>query len=295
MTHKADWHEVRAAWALSAPALALMGVLLVLPTLAVFALSLTDAELGMPTMKYLGLSAYADLLHDRAFLGALRNTAIYAGLVVPASVVLALALALLIEADELLKPFFRSVYFLPVVALVVAMATVWQYLMHPSIGPINLILNRLGMPSVNWLASSDNVLWALAIIGIWQSVGFNLVLFLAGLTSINRDLYAAAEMDGARSAWSRFWVVTWPLLGPTTLFVLTISLVNAVKVFETVATLTHGGPNKASDVLLWRIYEEGFVQLHIGTASAMAVVFIVLLLVLVLIQTRVLDKRVHYT
>jgi multiple sugar transport system permease protein len=246
-------------------------------------------------LNFLGPSAYADLLHDRTFLGAIRNTALYVALVVPASVVLGLGLAMLIEADDLLKPFFRSVYFLPVVSLLVAMASVWQYLMHPSIGPINMLLNKFGLASVNWLGSSDNVMGALALIGLWQTVGFNMVLFLAGLTGINRDLYAAAEMDGARSAWSRFWVVTWPMLGPTTLFVLTISVINAVKVFETVATLTQGGPGKASDVLLWVIYEEGFVHLHIGPASAMAVVFIAVLLALVLIQTRVLEKRVHYT
>lgn len=295
MTQTFDPNETRAAYWLSAPALLLMLVLLVLPTLAVLVLSFTDAELGVPTVNFLGLSAYADLLHDRTFLGAVRNTALYVALVVPASVVLGLGLAMLIEADDLLKPFFRSVYFLPVVSLLVAMASVWQYLMHPSIGPINMLLNKVGLSSVNWLGSSDNVMGALAVIGIWQTVGFNMVLFLAGLTGINRDLYAAAEMDGARSAWSRFWVVTWPMLGPTTLFVLTISVINAVKVFETVATLTQGGPGKASDVLLWVIYEEGFVHLQIGPASAMAVVFIAVLLVLVLIQTRVLEKRVHYT
>jgi multiple sugar transport system permease protein len=290
-----DQNEVRAAYWLSAPALFLMLILLVLPTLAVLALSLTDAELGVAGMHFRGLAAYADLLKDRTFVGAVRNTALYVVLVVPASVVLGLGLAMLIEADDLFKPFFRSIYFLPVVSLLVAMASVWQYLMHPSIGPINMLLNKFGLSSVNWLGSSDNVMGALAIIGIWQTVGFNMVLFLAGLTGINRDLYAAAEMDGARSAWSRFCVVTWPMLGPTTLFVLTISVINAVKVFETVATLTQGGPGKASDVLLWVIYEEGFVHLQIGTASAMAMVFIAVLLVLVLIQTRVLEKRVHYT
>lgn len=294
MKHAFDPNEVRSAYWLSAPALVLMGVLLVLPTLAVLALSFTDAELGVTTINFLGLSAYADLIQDRTFLGALRNTALYVVLVVPASVALGLALAMLIEADDFLKPFFRSVYFLPVVSLLVAMASVWQYLMHPSIGPINLLLNKLGLASVNWLGSSDNVMIALAIIGLWQTVGFNMVLFLAGLTGINRELYAAAEMDGARSAWSRFWVVTWPMLGPTTLFVLTVSVINAVKVFETVATLTQGGPGKASDVLLWVIYEEGFVHLHVGPASAMAVVFIAVLLVLLLVQTRVLEKRVHY-
>lgn len=114
---------------------------------------------------------------------------------------------------------------------------------------------------------------------------------------IQRDVenYAAAEMDGARSRWSRFWVVTWPMLGPTTLFVFTITVVNAVKVFETVATLTQGGPAKASEVLLWTIYQEGFVFLHIGTASAMAVVFIVVLLTLLLLQTRILERQVHYS
>ena len=287
-------HEARAAWWLVGPTAALMLALLVLPTLAVLALSVTDAELGASDINVLGLDAYADLLTDRTFRGALRNTAVYVLLVAPASVLLGLGLAMLIEAEAGGRAFFRSVYFLPVVSLVVAMASVWQYLMHPSFGPINLVLRLFGLAGVNWLGSSDNVMAALAIIGIWQAVGFNMVLFLAGLTAIDRTLYAAAEMDGVRSALDRFRVVTWPMLGPTTLFVATISVINAVKVFETVATLTQGGPAKASETLLWVIYQEGFVYLHIGTASAMAVVFIALLLVLLVIQTRVLDKQVHY-
>lgn len=290
-----DTHETRAAYWLCVPSLLLMLLLLILPTLAVGALSLTDAELGSSSYNFLGLAAYSDLLADRRFIRAFKNTAIYVGLVTPASVFLGLMLALLIEAEDSLRSFFRSVFFLPVVALVVAMASVWQYLMHPTFGPINLLLNAMGLPSVNWLGSSDNVLPALAIIGVWQAMGFNMVLFLAGLTGINSDLYAAAEMDGARSRWSRFWTVTWPMLGPTTLFVLTITVINAVKVFETVATLTQGGPAKASEVLLWTIYQEGFVFLHIGTASAMAVVFIVVLLTLLLIQTRLLERQVHYS
>jgi len=287
-------HEARAAWWLVGPTVALMLVLLVLPTLAVLVLSVTDAELGASDINFLGLDAYADLLTDRTFRGALRNTAVYVLLVAPVSVLLGLGLAMLIEAEAGGRAFFRSVYFLPVVSLVVAMASVWQYLMHPSFGPINLVLRLFGLAGVNWLGSSDNVMAALAIIGIWQAVGFNMVLFLAGLTAIDRTLYAAAEMDGVRSAWDRFRVVTWPMLGPTTLFVATISVINAVKVFETVATLTQGGPAKASETLLWVIYQEGFVYLHVGTASAMAVVFIALLLVLLVIQTRVLDKQVHY-
>ena len=290
-----DYREVRAALLLCAPTAVLMLALLVLPTLAVFALSFTDAELGVPGFQFLGFGAYADLFADKGFIRAFRNTTVYVALVAPASVIIGLVLALLIESEVRGRAFFRSVYFLLVVSLTVAMASVWQYLMHPSFGPMNLVLQRFGLPSINWLGSSDNVLIALALIGIWQALGFNLVLFLAGLTSINRDLYAAAEMDGVRSAWSRFWTVTWPMLGPTTLFVVTITMINAVKVFETVATLTQGGPSKASEVLLYTIYKEGFVYLHIGVASAMAVVFVAVLLVLLLIQTKVLEKQVHYT
>jgi len=290
-----DRREVSAAWLLCLPTAILMLALLVLPTLAVLVLSFTDAELGVRGFNFLGLDAYADLLVDRSFVRAFRNTLVYVALVAPVSVVIGLILALLIEAEVKGRALFRSVYFLPVVSLTVAMASVWQYLMHPSFGPMNLVLQRFGLPSINWLGSSDNVLIALALIGIWQALGFNLVLFLAGLTAINRDLYAAAEMDGVCSAWSRFWTVTWPMLGPTTLFVVTITMINAVKVFETVATLTQGGPSKASEVLLYTIYKEGFVYLHIGVASAMAVVFVAVLLVLLLIQTKVLEKQVHYT
>jgi multiple sugar transport system permease protein len=294
-TNVRDPHEARAAWLLCAPTVALLLVLLVLPTLSLVGLSLTNAELGSPVFHFIGLDAYRDLFADRDFQRAFRNTAIYVAIVAPVSVALGLALAMLIEAGTSFRSFFRSIYFLPVVSLVVAMASVWQYLMHPTFGPINLALQAVGLPAVNWLGSSDNVLFALAIIGIWQAVGFNMVLFLAGLTAIDPTLYAAAEMDGVRSSWERFRLVTWPMLGPTTLFVITISVINSVKVFETVATLTQGGPAKASDVLLWSIYQEGFVFLHVGTASAMAVVFIVVLLVLILVQTRVLERQVHYT
>ena len=277
------------------PSLLLIVVLLVLPTIAVLVLSLTDAELGVPEIHFLGISAYLDLFDDPTFLRSFRNTATYVAIVTPVSVCLGLASAMLIESELRFRAFFRAAFFLPVVSLLVAMATVWQYLMHPSFGPINLMLRALGFPGVNWLATSDHVLTSLAIIGIWQSVGFNMVLFLAGLTAINPDLYAAAEIDGAKGAWDRFRTVTWPMLGPTTVFVVTISTINAVKVFETVATLTQGGPGKASEVLLWTIYQEGFVYLHVGSASAMAVVFIAVLMVLLLIQTKLIEKQVHYS
>jgi multiple sugar transport system permease protein len=121
-----------------------------------------------------------------------------------------------------------------------------------------------------------------------------MVLFLAGLTAIPRELYAAAEVDGVRSGWSRFWTVTWPLLGPTTLFVVTITMIRSVRVFDTVAVLTQGGPNKASEVLLYTMYTEGFTFFRLGYSAAITLVFLAILLVFILIQMRVLDRRVHY-
>ncbi|GAB1584397.1 sugar ABC transporter permease [Phyllobacterium phragmitis] len=292
---KAARREERMAWQLAAPAIILILVLVLLPTLAVFVFSLTNYELGYDDFQFIGFENYVELFSDRTFLISLKNTVLYTAIVAPCSVLIGLGVALLIESETRGRAFFRTAYFLPVASLLVAMATVFQYLLHPTIGPVNAILSMLGIAGPNWLGSSSTVLISLAIIGIWQSVGFNMVLFLAGLTAIPRDLYAAAEVDGAKSSWERFRLVTWPMLGPTMLFVITISIINAVKVFETVKTLTEGGPNKGSEVLLWTIYQEGFVYLRVGYASAMTVIFLAVLIVLMILQYRVVDRKVHYT
>lgn len=291
---KARRREEMLAWKLSAPAIVMSLLLILLPTATVLIWSLTNFELGYDGVEFVGLENYIEIFNDRTFLVSLKNTAIYTVIVAPASVFLGLGAALLIESEARGKSFFRTVYFLPVASLLVAMATVWQYLLHPTLGPVNAMLGMVGIEGPNWLGSSDTVLLSLALIGIWQSVGFNMVLFLAGLTAIPRELYSAAEVDGVKSSWERFRLVTWPLLGPTTLFVTTISIINAVKVFETVKTLTEGGPNKASEVLLWTIYQEGFLYLRVGYASAMTVIFLAVLIVLMVLQFRVLDRRTHY-
>lgn len=291
---RAAARESRVAWLLAGPALALMALFIVLPVVAVVVLGFTDFELGYGDFRFVGFENYAELAADRTFRVSLWNTLVYTAIVTPASILLGLGIALLIEGEARGRAFFRTVYFLPVASLLVAMATVWQYMLHPTIGPVNMALSLFGVQGPNWLGSSDTVLLSLAIVGVWQSAGFNMVLFLAGLTAIPRELYAAAQVDGARSGFERFRLVTWPMLGPTTLFVVVISVINSVKVFETVKTLTEGGPNKASEVLLFTIYQEGFVYLRVGYASAMTVIFLVILVALMFLQYRVLDRKVHY-
>ena len=286
--------EALTAWALTLPAAIAYLLMLLLPTLAAMALAFTDYELGAGAPNWIGLENFYELAGDRGFLQSLRNTILYVGIVTPGSIAGALLIALLIEACTRGRTLFRAIFFLPVVSLTVAMASAWQYLLHPTIGPLNTMLRSLGLGTPAWLSSSDTVLLSLAAIGIWENLGFNLVLFLAGLTAIPRELHAAAEVDGAPNAWERFRLVTWPLLGPTTLFVLTITMIRAIRVFDTVKALTNGGPNGASEVLLFTMYEEGFTYFRLGYSAAITLVFLAIVLALMWLQTRVLDRRVHY-
>jgi multiple sugar transport system permease protein len=254
---------------MTAPAALAYLLMLLLPTFATLLLAFSDYELGTPGFAWVGLDNFAEMLADRGFRVSVRNTLVYVGTVAPLSVLGGLGLALLVEAGGRGRAFFRAVFFLPVVSLTVAMASAWQYLLHPTIGPLNSALRWLGFGAPPfWLSSSDTALVSLAAIGVWESVGFNMVLFMAGLAAVPRELYAAAAVDGARGGIDRFRLVTWPLLGPTTLFVVTLSMVRSLRVFDTVAVLTQGGPNKASEVLLYTMYTEGFTFLRLGYSAA---------------------------
>lgn len=282
------------ATALLLPAGLLMLLLVLGPVAAVLLMSLTDYQLGASGFSFIGFENYAALLDDRVFWKALGNTLAYVAIVVPASVGLGLAVALLIESGRSLRSLYRAVFFVPVMATLIAMAISFEFMLHPQFGLINLMLSALGLPTHAFLSEPALALPTLAAIGVWQMFGFNMVLFLAGLVSIPRHLYEAAELDGARSAWSRFRLVTWPLLGPVTMFVVLISAIRSFQVFDTVHVLTKGGPSKASEVLLYSMYTEGFEFFRSGLAAAIAVVFLAFVLLLTLIKARVIEKRVHY-
>jgi multiple sugar transport system permease protein len=241
-----------------------------------------------------GLGNYETLWRDRVFWLSLRNTLAYVLVVVPATVALGLGVALLINAGRSLSAFYRAAHFLPVMATLVATAMTWEVILHPTIGLLNQLLAPLGFGATNWLKDPATVLPVLCVIGIWEQLGFTMVLFLAGLAAIPRDLNDAADIDGADHPYDRFVTVTWPLLGPVTMFVLVVTAIRAFKVFDTVAVLTQGGPNKQSEMLLYSIYSEGFLFLRSGYASALTVVFLIIILGLTLAQVRGLDRRTHY-
>jgi multiple sugar transport system permease protein len=283
---------------LAGPATLAMIVLIFAPVAIVAVLSFTDYQFGARTFRWIGWENYATLFTDPIGRKAVTNTLIYVAVVIPFAMGLALVVALglhdLAGRFPRISATLRAAYFLPVAATLVAMALAWQMLLHPSIGLVNQTLGGLGLPAPDWLSDRGLVIYTLAAIGIWQSVGYNMVLFLAGLAAIPPDLYEAAEVDGATRGWERFWTVTWPMLGPTTLFVAVITATQAFRVFETVATLTRGGPAFASDTLVYALYREGFEYFKAGYASAITMVFFVVMVALTLAQFRVLERRVHY-
>ena len=282
------------AWSLALPATLAMLCLIFVPTLLVAILSLTDWQFGARSFTWIGLENFTEILRDDNGRKAVTNTLIYVGVVMPTSVALGLLAALGVQACGVGRGLFRAALFLPVASTLVAMATVWQMLLHPSLGLINTFLAAVDLSGPDWLSDRNLVLFTLAGIGVWETVGYNMVLFLAGLAAIPEDLYQAAEVDGAGKAWERFWTVTWPLLGPTILFVVTITAIRSFRVFETVATLTAGGPGYASDVLVYALYREGFEYFRAGYSAALTVVFLVFTVSLTLVKFRLLDRWVFY-
>lgn len=286
--------ETRVGWLLSLPAVVLMGLMLMGPVLAVLIMSMTDYQLGATSWGFIGLKNYHDLFTDKVFWTSLKNTLLYVGIVVPCAVGLGLGVALLIEAGSSGKALYRAVFFIPVMATLIAMAISWEFMLHAQFGLINLVLKNLGFVPRAWLSEPDLALPTLAVIGIWQLFGFNMVLFMAGIVSIPKALYDAADMDGARSAFARFRLVTWPMLGPVTMFVVIISAIRSFQVFDTVHVLTKGGPNKATEVLLYSMYSEGFEFFRSGLAAGIAVVFLLFILALTVLKAWAIEKKVHY-
>ncbi|PLX43402.1 MAG: ABC transporter permease [Hyphomicrobiales bacterium] len=283
---------------LAGPATLAMLVLIFAPALIVGVLSFTDYLFGAPDFNWVGFENYRKLFTDETGRRAVVNTLIYVAVVMPFSIMLSLAAAVGIQSvgrwNVWLANFLRTAYFLPVAATLVAMATVWQMLLHPNLGLVNQVLALVNLPGQEWLSDRSLVLFTLAVIGIWETVGYNLILFLAGLATIPQSLYDAAEIDGANRGWEKFWTVTWPMLGPTTLFVLVVTATRSFRVFETVATLTNGGPGFASDVLVFAMYREGFVYFKAGYSGAITMVFFFFILTLTLTQLRIVERKVHY-
>ena len=288
------WIERVTGLGFALPAFVLLLLTILIPLAVLLCLSLTNYEFGGVDMDWIGLTNFQKALADPIIRRSLVNTLLYVAIVVPGGVFGALLIAVLVHRRKRTRSFYEVVYFLPVTSTLIAMATVWQFLLHPSLGPVNGLLKWLGIGPIAFLSEPSTALATLAVIGIWQLIGFNMILFIAGLTPIPRDHYEAPDIDGCSSGIDRFLTITWPLLGPTTMFVLVTTMITAFKIFDTVAVMTRGGPVGSTEVLLYNIYLEGFQYFHTGYAAALTFIFLAFILVFSAVQTFALDKTVHY-
>jgi multiple sugar transport system permease protein len=285
--------ESLAGGLLALPGTFLLLSLLIVPALVVLPVAFTDWEFGRGRIALIGWRNFLEMAEDPRFAAALRNTVAYVAMVVPATVGLAVFLALLIDGSGRFKAFYRTAHFLPVVSTMAAMAVAWDAVMHPTFGLLNQLLVFIGLQPRNWLRDEALVLPALAAIGVWQNLGFAVIMCLAGLRSIPNALLDAAALDGATGAVDKARIVVLPLLAPIVVFITVLTAKRALAVFDTVTVMTAGGPDNASEVLLHLLYIESFQHLRAGYGAAVSVVYL-LMVTAVMLGQRVVDRRLRY-
>lgn len=268
--------QARAGWGFVTPALVLIGVFFVLPVAASLILSLTDFDLyaiaDPRNTRLVGLRNYVALFRNPLFWTALENTFYFALVGGPLTVVTSLGAALLVNARLVpFKPFFRTIFFVPFVTTLVAVAVVWRYLYHPRYGLFNYALSAIHIGPIDWLGNPRWAMPAIIIMAVWKNFGYNMLICIAGLQSVPDELYEAAALDGA-TALQRFRYVTLPMLRPTLVFVVIVTMIGYFQLFAEPYVMTAGGPLRKTTSLVLLMYEEGFRWWRMGAAAAMAFV-----------------------
>lgn len=287
--------ETWAGFLFVSPMLIGVTILTILPIVATVLLSFGDWNFvhGLNGFKWVGMKNFSRLFQDETFFHSLRNNAIFL-LVVPIYMAISMFLAIMIDKYVYMKGFFKVAYFMPYISNVVAVAVVWQVLFHPSYGPINQFLMAIGIDNPpKWIADTVYALPSVMTISIWMSIGFNMIVYLAGLQSIPKDLYEAADIDGA-NRWVQFRSITFPMLSSTSFFLLITGIIASFKVFDLIAVLTQGGPAGSTSMIVWYLYETAFINLKIGYASSMAIVLFLCVFVITILQWIGQKKWVNY-
>ena len=281
------------AWLMLLPALVLLATFTHYPAIATLIDSFFSTPKGSRPSVWVGLENYQVMLEDPIFWQALRNNLWFALGTIPLSIGLALAMALWVNERLFGRGFLRMAYFTPTVLPMVAVANIWLFFYTPGYGLLEQITGALGLPAHNWLGDQRTALGAITVVAIWKEAGFFMIFYLAALQGQNPSLREAAAIEGA-SRWYFFRRVQWPLLMPTTLFVLVNAVINAFRMVDHVFVLTRGGPDNASTLLLYHLYEVGFKFWDTGYAAAITVVLLAALATIALVQFFVLDRKVHY-
>lgn len=278
---------------LVAPLIAFIAVFTYVPIVSSVDLSFRSWNFMSPEMPFVGLSNYARLFAWDDFWDSLKVTTVFALISVPIRLVLALAIASYLKRETLSSRVLRGAMFLPTITSTVSIAVVFSWVFSTDYGLANGLLTAMGLGRVPWLQDPSLTLLVLIFINTWKQLGYDIIIYIAGLQAVPQELYDAAAMDGGR----RFQVfrrVTVPLIMPTTYFLLVISVIEAFQIFTIINVMTRGGPAGATDMLVHLLYRTGFVLFDIGTGSALAIILFVLLIGLALVKARVLGAKVHY-
>ncbi|NWL89474.1 MULTISPECIES: carbohydrate ABC transporter permease [unclassified Paenibacillus] len=293
--HKQSFYNSIAGYLFVLPMLLTTMLLTIIPIFLSGIISFTDWNFitGLGNIHFIGFGNYEELFKDAHFWRAMTNNLTMI-LTVPFSMIIALVLAVLIDRVTYFKSFFKVIYFMPFISSFVAVSLLWRVLYHPTSGPINGFLRSIGIANPPlWLADPHYALIAVMIIMVWTGLGFNMILFIAGLQGIPKDLYEAADMDGA-SKFRQFMNITIPMLSPTIFFLLITGIIGSFKVFDLVMVLTEGGPAGSTSVIVHYLYEVAFVNLRSGYASAIGILLLFSLLIVTVVQWLGQKKWVNY-
>ena len=276
-------------WGFLLPALAVVGIFTLIPIAFSLWLSFYRWDMMRPNRLFIGLDNYERMLKDDRFWGAVQNTLLYVALTVPTSIVLAFGAALLLNTRLQGRAVFRTAFFAPVVTSTVALSLVWSWIYHPELGLLNGLVTTLGGDRIGWLREPSIALISIGIMSIWKNVGYVMVLFLAGLQQIPRDLYGAAMVDGA-GGWQMHRDVTLPMLRPTLFFIVVTSTIDATQVFTQIDVMTQGGPAQSTEVLVYYLYFRAFRSFEMGYASTIAWALFFIVIILTLVQHRLIRR-----
>lgn len=269
------------------PALVGTLVFIILPVIFSFGLSFFDWDL-INKAQFVGLRNYKEIFADPLFSKVLVNTFVYAISTSVFAVIIPLVLACILNSKIRGSEFFKTAYFLPFITPMIVIAVIWQWIFDPNIGILNHILHM----HINWLYDVNFAMPALIIVSVWKLIGYNMVIFLSGLSAINQSLFEASKIDGA-GAFNTFIYITVPLLSPTIFFVVVITCISSFQVFDLIYMMTQGGPMDSTNVLVYAVYKNAFEYFKVGQASAIAYVLFAIILVLTLIQWQLRKKLVY--
>jgi multiple sugar transport system permease protein len=279
------------AWLYLAPALILLSIFIFYPTLRLFIDSFYSWD-GMGERTYIGIQNYRMLIEDDEFHQTVKNSFVFIIGSVPTGMAISLVMALLIQKHLIGQSIFRTIFFAPVVTSLVAAGLVFVWLLNYDFGVLNMMLEKFGLAKIPWLLDDKYAMLSVIIMTIWKDAGYNMILFLAGLNNISESYYEAARIDGAGS-WQMFWKITWPLLLPTTFFILVVRIIFSFRTFEQIYAMTKGGPVGSTTVFVYYIYEKAFKYFEMGYASAAAIALLLIVLVLTYIQFKFFKQEKH--